>query len=226
MHWAQQIRAYHFPCKPVPGFFSSRSFVFTVLLPGCLAQTHEVLQKTHFTFFCSSSENIWKQPFPQCLCAQGNCIFTWLLLFSRDKSKKNPVWDTFSEVFAKSYCYVLANLKIYCLDSKVNFLANYCSEGVGQLSATVNNDNNIEFFHGWNSQEKGKGNWKNLGWASSWVEVCCEISVKPPNGCGSLSALWMGKRDQTPSTITSLKKTNAILFYSDSPDQYCFYSLD
>lgn len=38
--------------------------------PRCLAQTLKVLQKTHFTFLCSSSENIWTQPFPQCLCTQ------------------------------------------------------------------------------------------------------------------------------------------------------------
>lgn len=54
---------------------------------------------------------------------------------------------TFSDLFAKGHCYGLANMKIYCLDSKSNFLANYCSGDVGQISATVNNNNNIEFFH-------------------------------------------------------------------------------
>lgn len=43
--------------------------------PRCLAQSPKVLQKTHFTFFCSSSENVWKEPFPRCLCTQESCIF-------------------------------------------------------------------------------------------------------------------------------------------------------
>lgn len=54
---------------------------------------------------------------------------------------------TFAVVFAMSHCYTLANMKIYCLDSKSNFLAKYCSGDIGPLSATVNNNNNTEFFH-------------------------------------------------------------------------------
>lgn len=103
-------------------------------------------------------------------------------------------------------------IETYCLDMNSNFLEN-CSFGdVVHLSATVTNNNKIEFFSQLELSAERQRELEELGWALSWAEICCEAT----------EWLWLKKRG-SDTQHCHITWENTVLSHSESPDQFYFF---
>lgn len=76
-------------CVNQPSFLSRRAFVLTASSSHCAWPKHARSLREHFLHSSAvAAENTWSWPLPHCLWIQESCVFTWLLLFSRDKSRQ------------------------------------------------------------------------------------------------------------------------------------------